>query len=240
MGSTRRTARVAAWSLDDHTRRDDMTTDTSSPIVFGARYSVYTRIARLALEEKGVPYRLEEIDIFAPGGPSAAYLERQPFGRIPAFEHDGFRLYEAGAISRYVDEAFPGPALQPTDARHRARVNQLIGICDSYAYRCLVWDIYVERVRVPVRGGTSDEARIAAALPTARACLDVLEAALTSGPWLAGAAVSLADLHAYPMIALFRLADDGARLLAAYPQVTQWREAMAARPSVQATRSTLE
>jgi glutathione S-transferase len=28
------------------------------PIVFGARYSVYVWIVRLALEEKGVPYRL--------------------------------------------------------------------------------------------------------------------------------------------------------------------------------------
>ena len=27
--------------------------------LFGAAYSVYVRIARLALEEKGVPYRLE-------------------------------------------------------------------------------------------------------------------------------------------------------------------------------------
>ena len=44
-----------------------------------------------------------------------------PFGKIPAFEHQGFHLYEAGPISRYVDETFAGPALQPSDARHRAR-----------------------------------------------------------------------------------------------------------------------
>jgi glutathione S-transferase len=217
-----------------------MTLPMNTPVVFGARYSVYTRIARLALEEKGVPYRLEEIDVFASGGPPSAYLQRQPFGKIPAFEHDGFRLYESGAISRYVDEAFPGPALQPPDARDRARMNQLVSICDSYAYRTLVWDIFVERVRAAAQGRTPDEARIAAAMPRARTCLDVLEGALAAGPWLTGAALSLADLHAYPMIALFRFAGEGASLLAAHPRLSRWREALAARSSVQATRSPIE
>jgi glutathione S-transferase len=213
---------------------------TSEPIVFGARYSVYTRIVRLALEEKGVAYRLEEVDIFAPGGPPAGYLARHPFARIPAFEHDGLRLYESGAISRYVDEAFDGPALLPADTRARARVNQLISIADSYAYRSMVWDIFVERVRAPVQGRQTDEARIAAALPRARTCLGAFEEALAAGPWLGGSALSLADLHVYPMIALLRLAGEGAALLAAHPGVEWWRAAMAERPSVQATRSPLE
>src|SRR5262249_27200141 len=115
------------------------------PILFGAAYSVYVRVARLALAEKGVPYRLEEVDVF--GGPPAAYARPLPSGRLPAFEHDGFRLYETAAITRYVDEAFPGSPLQPEAFRARARMNQVISILDSYAYRTLVWDIFVERVR---------------------------------------------------------------------------------------------
>ena len=103
----------------------------SHPIVFGAPYSVYVRAVRLALEEKGVPYELVPVDIFAPGGPSPEHRERHPFGKIPALEHAGFRLYEAGATTRYVDEAFPGPRLQPEEPRSRARMNQIIGILDS-------------------------------------------------------------------------------------------------------------
>ncbi len=100
----------------------------AKPVVFGAAYSVYVRAVRLALAEKGVPYRLEEIDIFAEGGPPPGYLERHPFARIPAFEHDGFRLYEATAISLYIDGAFEGPPLMPGEVRARARVHQLLGI----------------------------------------------------------------------------------------------------------------
>jgi glutathione S-transferase len=49
---------------------------TDHPIVFGAPYSVYVRAARLALEEKGVPYELVPVDIFASGGPSPEHKAR--------------------------------------------------------------------------------------------------------------------------------------------------------------------
>src|SRR6516225_9595126 len=49
------------------------------PIVFGAPYSVYVRAVRLALEEKGVPYELVPIDIFAPGGAPPEHQVRHPF-----------------------------------------------------------------------------------------------------------------------------------------------------------------
>lgn len=208
---------------------------TSAPVVYGAPYSVYVRAVRLVLEEKGVPYRLEPIDVFAEAGPPDSLLERQPFGRIPAFEHDGFRLYEAGAIERYIDEAFSGPALQPTAPRDRARVNQLMSILDSYAYRTLVWDIYVERVSSPKKGRPPDEARIQAALPKAQLCLRAIGDVMNGGPYLAGAMLTLADLHAAPMFAYFTLAPEAGPLLADQPAIKAWWANMAQRPAMQAT-----
>src|SRR5688572_11694443 len=107
--------------------------------LYGLARSVYTRMARLALEEKGVAYTLHEVEIFGPDAVPAAHWVRHPFGRIPAFEHGAFELYETGAITRYVDEAFEGPALQPRDAAERARVNQIVGLLDAYGYRPMVW-----------------------------------------------------------------------------------------------------
>src|SRR5215469_3673466 len=144
------------------------------PILYGAPYSVYVRAVRLTLEEKGVPYELVPIDIFASEGIPPEHKARHPFGKIPAFDHAGFRLYEAGAITRYVDEAFPGARLQPDDPPGRARMNQIISILDSYAYRTLVWDVYVERVSKPATGAECDEGRIEAALPKAETCLSAL------------------------------------------------------------------
>jgi glutathione S-transferase len=213
----------------------------TEPILFGAAYSVYVRAARLALWEKRVPYRLVEVDIFAPDGPPADYLERHPFNRIPAFEHDGFRLYETTAITRYVDEAFAGPPLMPSTPRGRARANQIVSIIDSYGYRPLIWDIFVERVRAPAQGRGSDEAKIAAAIPGAALCLRALdELAASKGPYLTGSEVSLADLHAAPVFAYFSMAAEGAELLASRPRLRRWWQAMRERPSMAATRSPLE
>jgi glutathione S-transferase len=43
-------------------------------VLYGLSRSVYTRIARLTLEEKGVEYALEEVEIFGPGGAPPAHL----------------------------------------------------------------------------------------------------------------------------------------------------------------------
>jgi glutathione S-transferase len=201
------------------------------PIVFGAPYSVYVRAVRLALEEKGIAYELVPVDVFAVGGPPPDHVARHPFGKIPAFEHDGFRLYEAGAITRYVDEGFPGPRLQPADPRERARMNQVISILDSYVYRTLVWDIYVERVAHPASGIAADEGRIAAALPRAEICLSALTELMGEGPWLAGSTTTLADLHAAPMFALFRMAAEGQHLLDRHERLAGWWTRMSARDS---------
>lgn len=202
------------------------------PVVYGAPYSVYVRAVRLVLAEKGIKYRLVPIDVFADTGIPKELLERQPFGRIPAFEHDGFRLYESSAITRYVDEAFPGPALQPSVPQARAGMNQLLSILDSYAYRTLVWDIYVERVSKPKESRASDEERIKTALPKARTCLSAISEIMGQGPFLAGTDLTLADLHAAPMFAYFTLAPEAAPLLAAQPQLGAWWKRMRDRPSL--------
>jgi glutathione S-transferase len=208
-----------------------MTASTNRPVLFGAPSSVYVRAARLALDEKGVDYELVPVDIFTPVGPSPEHLARHPFGKIPSFEHAGFRFYEFGAITRYVDEAFPGPPLQPAEARARARMNQVISIVDSYVYRTLVWDIYVARVSRPASGSVPDEEKIAAALPRAEVCLAALEELLGEAPWLAGPAITLADLHTAPMFARFRTAPEGQRLLNGHRRLAGWWERISARPS---------
>ncbi|UVK45011.1 glutathione S-transferase family protein [Mesorhizobium sp. AR07] len=197
------------------------------PVVYGADYSVYVRIVRLALAEKGIDYELVPVDVFAAEGIPAWYLEHHPFGSIPAFEHDGFRLFEASAIARYVDEAFDGPALQPKDPRDRARMNQIIGMLDAYAYRSMVWDVAVERLEKEA----PDETLIASGLSQASKTLQTLASLKASGPWFLGDQLTLADLHAAPIIGYFVKVTEGQKLLAEFPGIQAWWDRIAARPS---------
>ncbi|MER8913899.1 glutathione S-transferase family protein [Mesorhizobium sp. M0761] len=202
----------------------------AKPVVYGADYSVYVRIVRLVLAEKGIDYDLVPVDVFAAEGTPAWYFEHHPFGRIPAVEHDGFRLFETSAIARYVDEAFDGPALQPKDARTRATMNQIIGMLDAYAYRSMVWDVAVERLEKEA----PDEALVANGLRQAETVLRVLTALKPPGPWLLGDQLTLVDLHAASIIAYFVKVADGQKLLAAFADIQAWWEGIAKRPSLAA------
>lgn len=202
------------------------------PRVFGTEDSVYVRIVRLALVEKGVAHDLVAVDPFAAEGLPPGYVDRHPFGRVPAFEHDGFRLYETGAITRYIDDTFAGPALLPTDLRLRARANQIISIADSYAYRPLVWGVYVERMEKPARGEPTDAAALATALVEAGACLSAIEALMGEGNFLVGEQVSLADLYLAPMVDYLRRAPEGEALLARHARLAAWWRHMTARPAL--------
>ena len=216
------------------------TDNTDKVILYGLTISVYTRIVRLVLEEKGVPYTLREVNPFADKGVPPWYPALQPFGRIPALAHGPFQLYETAAIGRYIDEAFPGPALQPADAQGRARMQQTISVMDAYGYRPLIWPVVVERISVPHHGGTPDEAAISAALPDAARCLDVLDTMLGEQRYLAGPMLSLADLHAAPMLIYFALTPEGKQLLAERPRLARWLDTIKTRPSIMGTRATYD
>lgn len=203
--------------------------------VYGADYSVYVRSVRIALEEKGLSYGLVPIDIFAPDGPGDNYLEMQPFGKIPVLKADDFTLYETDAILRFLDETHPAPALQPSDPRERARMNQILSILNAYAYQTLVWEVFVERVVKPSDGSAADEVRILSALGLARRIVTELERLSEATPFLLGSRPSLADCHAAPMFHLFQKAEEGQMILKGAPKLSAWLEQFTQRESFQAT-----
>jgi glutathione S-transferase len=135
------------------------------------------------------------------------------------------------AIARYVDEAFAGVALQPGSVRARARMNQVLSVLDNYAYPTLVWGVYMARPR-------GDEEAVAAALPRARTCVTALAELLGDAAWLAGSALSLADLYAAPMFAYFRRAPEARSLLVDCDNLQRWWERMAQRESMVRTEPT--
>ncbi|HEX5794948.1 MAG TPA: glutathione S-transferase family protein [Geminicoccaceae bacterium] len=211
----------------------------AKPVIYGPGYSTFARTVRLALEEKGADYDLVEVDLLSGAGQSAEHLARHPFGKVPAFEHDGFALYETDAIVRYVDESFPGTDLVPADARSRARMNQAMSVLASYAYPCLIGQIFMQRAVMPMIGNASDEAAIAAALPNAETALGALEQLIDRNRYLAGERLSLADLLLIPIYDYVRQTPEGEKLLQATPNLRRWWDEVRTRPSVEKTRPAL-
>jgi hypothetical protein len=131
-----------------------------SVVVYGFPQSTYVRTARMCLEEKGVDYALEPVDLG-----SDDYRALHPFAKVPAFRHGDVHLYETVAIARYVDGAFDGPALAPADVAGAARMSQWISVVIDYVYPTVIGKVVLERFAPAIRGRDADEAVITEALP---------------------------------------------------------------------------
>jgi glutathione S-transferase len=202
-------------------------------IVHGFPGSPFMRSVLVALEEKRVPYQIEPL---APGAQRTPEYQRlHPFGRVPAIRHGDFHLYETQAILRYIDAAFAGRALQPSEPRAIGRMNQVMGINDWYLFPRVARVIVFERIVGPaLLGKKPDEAAIAAALPDARLCLGELDRLLGDQKHLAGDDLSLADVLLAPQIYYLAATPEGASVLEG-TALRAWLERVAERASMQAT-----
>jgi glutathione S-transferase len=203
-------------------------------VVYTVPGSPYARAVLATLEEKRVDYRLSPL---APAGiKSEPHLSRHPFGRMPAVEHDGFRLYETQAILRYIDRIFPGPSLTPADPKAAARMDQVMNINDWYLFQGVANDIVFHRVIGPrLLGVAPDEAAIAAAMPQAYVVFGEFAQLLGSQPCFAGDQLSLADLMVAPQLDFFAGTPEWAPLTANKPNLLAWLDRMNRRASMQAT-----
>ena len=198
----------------------------------GYRHSIYTRIARMALIAKGAEFSETEVNPFDPPLPQGY---PHPFARVPVLGHGTFTLYETSAITRYIDLALLGPQLTPTDPKAAARMQQVISIADSYAFRPLVLQVYAHRIFRPLEGLPPDESTIAAGLVAAPQVLAALDAIAAEGLALSATTPSLADCHLAPMIAAFAITSEGAALLAHYASLSRWWVAVRQTPSFRAS-----
>jgi glutathione S-transferase len=203
-------------------------------VIHGIPGSPYVRAPLLALEEKGLPWRLDPLPM---GGNRTPDYKAQlhPFAKIPVLDHGDFRLYETRAILDYIDQIAPEPALTPADCRLRARMNQVIGIVDSYVAPRLSGGVTFPRLVAPRFGIPVDDAAVVAAIPAAREVIDELARLLGDQDYMAGPALSLADLMLIPHLAFMPDFAEGAAMIAPHANLAAWIERVKARQSMAAT-----
>ena len=137
------------------------------------------------MEELGVPYELENVDIRQEGGVPEAYRKVQPNKKVPAIEHDGLVITERAAISIYLCDAFPQAGLAP-------------GISDPMRGPYLTWLVYADAVFDPAVAvnalGLKYEGS-AVSFGTLDAMVANLERRLTENPYIAGDRFTAADVQ---------------------------------------------
>jgi glutathione S-transferase len=203
-------------------------------IVHSIPGSPFGRAVLIALEEKSARYEFRAV---APGTLRLPeHLALHPFGRVPVLQHGSFRLYETGAILRYLERVLPSPELIPFDSREAARMDQLMNINDWYLFQGAGNIIAFQRVVGPrLMGIAPDEAAIEAILPKAHAVFAELSALLGRQPYIAGNEFTLADAMIAPQLDFLSQTPEWQALTSQRSNLVEWLARVSARPSLKAT-----
>jgi len=227
--------------------------------------SVCSVRCRMALEEKGVKWTSRYIDLFKFDQLKPEYLAINPDGIVPTLVHDGAPIRESTIINEYIEAAFPGPSLIPSQPLGQARMREFIRKCeddfDAIVKLTMVkyivpklrnrWgeeELIKQAARRPMRyyqdmhsravRGEITPAELGAARATIEQLLDRLETILERGPWIVGEDFSLADIAIAPyMFRLSALGTDQFWSKDRRPRVHEWYGRLSARPSFQAAVS---
>ncbi|MEZ4453755.1 MAG: glutathione S-transferase family protein [Nannocystaceae bacterium] len=171
---------------------------------------------RWALEEAGLPYRVDTVPF---RDRDADHLAHQPFGQVPWLTDDGVTIFESGAILLHLGAR--SDALMPADRRGRSEALEwTIAALNSVEMASLPWSLLV------FTGEDRDSSAWKLIDGFLSARLAHLEQVLSRREWLAGR-FSVADIL---MADVLRLVDrfDG---LAAHPACRGYLARAIGRPA---------
>jgi GST-like protein len=181
--------------------------------------------ASITLEELGVPYEVQLVNLMAGDQKQPEYLKINPNGRIPAIvdrEEDGFAVFESGAIMIYLAEK--AGRLLPADRRGRSRVIQWLmfqmgGVGPMMGQANVFYRYFPEKIQPAIDRYQNESRRL----------FEVLDGRLGESEWLAGD-YSIADIANWSWVRTYKwsgVSVDG------LDHLQRWLAAMAARPACQ-------
>jgi glutathione S-transferase len=198
--------------------------------IIGAAASNFVWTTRIACTEKGVPYTLVPTP---PHTPEVRAIH--PFGKIPVARHGTLTLCESRAICLYIERAFAGPALVPTDPAAAALVEQWISLINTHIDPLLLRR-YLRAYFFPdTADGSPDRKTIDAALPDMRTNFALLEEAVSATGYLAGNSFTLADMDLLPILFYMNKLPESRVMLAQAKHLKAYFDRHLERPSVRQT-----
>ena len=184
--------------------------------------------SHIVLEEAQASYEAKRVDFSKDEQRSAAYLDINPKGRVPALVTPRGVLTETPAVLVFIAQSFPAAKLAPLDDAF------LFAELQSFnSYMCST--VHVAHAH-RVRGNRwVDDAGAIAAMQkkvpeTMAACFDLIETKMLRGPWVMGETYSIADPYLFTIAGW--LESDSVDI-AGFPRVHDHFMRMRERPAVQ-------
>ncbi|MBX3158860.1 MAG: glutathione S-transferase family protein [Deltaproteobacteria bacterium] len=193
--------------------------------LYGHPISTCTRKVLCTLNETNTPFELVTLDFAKADHKHAAHLARQPFGKMPALDDDGFVLYESRAMSRYID-AKAGHKLTPSDAKLDALMEQWISVeVENFTPNAMkfVYHTVFQRAQ-------TDEVLAKAAEGLEASC-SVLDKALAGKTYLVGDQFTIADICYAPYFEYAIMNPQAKEIFTKHANVASWWGRVSERPA---------
>jgi glutathione S-transferase len=194
--------------------------------LFSARACPFAHRTRLVLAEKKLDFELVEIDL---QNKPAWFNTVSSYGKVPALQHGRERIIESAIINEYLEEVFPEPPLLPKDPGARATARIWIDYANTR---------FVSAWGALLRGKTAaerEDGRISLLESLEYIETRGLELSSGNGPYWFGTAPSLVDFTFYPWFERWAALEHyrGPLPVVKFERLRRFRDALAARPSVQ-------
>lgn len=182
----------------------------------------------IALEELGLKYAVERVDLQAAVHPTPEFLDLNPNHKIPVIEDKGHVIWESGAILLYLGETYDdGGIILPNEPSARLQAIQYAffqtgGVGPNLGRFASAMRKEGEKNHemLEIFGGEMDR------------LMGVLDRILDDGrDFLAGAAYSIGDIMHYPWLYLAQ--KGGLPWILERPRLVQWLDRVGQRPAVQ-------
>ncbi len=185
----------------------------------------------IALEEAGLDYEAIRLDFANGEQTKPAYKQINPKGRVPALAVDGGILTETGALLDYIATIAPQAGLVPEDPVMAARMREVMYYLASTMHVNHAHKMRGHRWADKKSSWKDMKDKVA---QTMTASCKYISSNGLRGPFVLGEAFSLADAYLYVVCSW--LEGDGVGV-SAFPKILAFRQAMEARPSVQAVHA---
>lgn len=202
--------------------------------IYSAMLCPFAHRSRLTLLEKGIPFKLIEIDL---QNKPANFRDISPYGKVPVLKHGDQRVWESALINEYLEEVFPNPPLLPKDPMQRAHARIWINFADTRLFATTGKLLY---------GSQNPQQQAEAAQELTQHLQFIEQEGLQklspNGPYWLGSAISLVDFTYYPMFEQWAVLEHfrGIQFPTGLDRLKQWWNTMANRGSVRAIAQSSE
>jgi glutathione S-transferase len=189
----------------------------------------FSRKVRLMLAEKGVAHELKRV---SPWQQDDDFSDLNPAGETPVLVEasKGTVLIDSGAMCEYFEETVDRAPMIPGTSINRAEIRRLVAWFDTKLHRDVVGPLMEERMRKRlVSRSAPDTSELRKAMMAANGHLDYMDYLLDHRRWLAGPALTLADLAAAAQLSVADYL--GGVDWRGHKQTTDWYAVMKSRPS---------